>query len=70
MLATSATRKGLEIFLICKNNSATLVMKFDVESDVKLMSLRFRRASLFSSDLAALVKFLLFKTVVVVSVKL
>ena len=69
MLATSKTRKGLEIFLICKNHSATLVMKFDVESYVKLMSLRSRRASLFSSDLAALVKFFLFKTVAVVSVK-
>ena len=69
MLATSATRKGLEIFLICKNHSATLVMKFDVESYVKLMSLRSRRASLFSSDLAALVKFFLFKNFAVVSVK-
>ena len=44
-------------------------MKFDVESYVKLMSLRSRRASLISSDLAALVKFFLFKTVAVVSVK-
>ena len=68
MLATSATREGLEIFLICKNHSATLVMKFDVESYVKLMSLRSRRASLISSDFAALVK-LLFKNVSVVSLK-
>ena len=67
MLATSTTRKGLEIFLICKNHSATLVMKFDVESYVKLMSLRSRRASLISSDLAALVKFFLFKNVAVVN---
>ena len=69
MLAKSTTRKGLEIFLICNNLSATLVMKFDVESYVKLMSLRSRRASLLSSDLAALVKFFLLKTVAVVSVK-
>ena len=46
ILPTSTTRKGLEIFVICNNHSATLVMKFDVESYVKLMSLRSRRASL------------------------
>ena len=45
-------------------------MKFDVESYVKLISLRSRRALLISSDLAALVKFFLFKTVAVVSVNL
>ena len=65
-MAKSTTRKGSEIFLICNNHSATLVMKFDVESYVKLMSLRCRRASLISSDLAALVKFFLFKNVAVV----
>ena len=44
-------------------------MKFDVESYVKLISLRSRRASLISSDIAALGKFFLFKNVSVVSLK-
>ena len=57
------------MFLISDNHSATFVMKFDVESYVKLMSSRSRRASLISSDLAALVKFFLLKNASIVSVK-
>ena len=69
ILPTSTTRKGLEMVLICDNHSATLVMRFDVESYVKLMCLRSRRASLISSDLAALVKFFLLKNASIVFVK-
>jgi len=57
------------MFLICKSHSANLVMKFDVESHVKLMSLRSKRASLISSDSAALVKFFLLKSASIASVK-
>ena len=55
--------------LLCDNHSATLVRRFSVESYVKLMYLRSRRASLISSDLAALVKFFLPKNASIVSVK-
>lgn len=61
VLPTTTTRKSLEMFCICNNHSATLVMKLDVESYVKLMSLRSRRASLMSPDLIHLVQFFLFK---------
>ena len=59
----------METFLICKSHSATLVIKFNAESYVKLISSRSRRASLISSDLAALVKFFLLKNASIVSVK-
>lgn len=61
--------KVWKCFLFVSDHSATLVMKFDVESHVKLMSLRSRRTSLISSDLAALVKFFFLKNASIVSVK-